>query len=525
MSRLRQDFYRNLAGESSHPLNQFHITAESDGEAIALAQEAGQDAAEANEEMEVANQAIATAEKAEDAGTVFNAAANVVEAGGEVPEAPIAQADALAADVAETVGADVAEMLPSVSEEDRTVISGESANGTYKFKPGYTSLRRDARALRLAGESMFQSAASLGKSAWDAILRAWDKACQFFLKHIGTYPRAKARLEKMKEVASNMSGKKLETAKFDISGSTALNLTTPTAGGSATPIYLNDAAKVSEQADKYRALIEGAINYFRSNREKLNDIASDISGGSFTNTADTDALFDKIKVFLAPTYGGLNTEITNNKNDYTTKDASITKIHEKELLTGYKRLVNISFITITTSTSSGTSSSRRSTRQQTSTQTAGTYDNDIADLNQAMGHFIKDGDIKGKTNVKKDFSFTPMSAAQVEEVCNSLINTLEELISYRNSKEFLKVKETLRKLQSAKSKIEANVARDAGRQDDETTGVAKANRDKAKAVLELARYIVRENNLFQSIMNLFDRFLSAAENVCSISLSKHKTND
>ena len=516
MSRLKQDFYRNLAGESSHPLNQFHITAESDGEAIALAQEAGQDAAEANEEMEVANQAIATAEKAEDAGTVFNAAADVVEAGGEVPEAPIAQADALAADVAETVGADVAEMLPSVSDEDRTVISGESANGTYKFKPGYTSLRRDARALRLAGESMFQSAASLGKSAWDAILRAWDKACQFFLKHIGTYPRAKARLEKMKEVASNMSGKKLETAKFDISGSTALNLTTPSAGGSATPIYLNDAAKVSGQADKYRALIEGAINYFRSNREQLNDIASDISGGSFTNTTDTDALFQKIKDFLTPTYGSLNTKITNDKKDYTTKDVNITVIHEKELLTGYKRLVNISFIAYVNS-HTGTLGVPISKQVK--------YENDISDLNQAKGHYIKDGDIKGKTNVKKDFSFTPMSAAQVEEVCNSLINTLEELISYRNSKEFLKVKETLRKLQAAKSKIEANVARDSGRQDDETTNVAKANRDKAKAVLELARYIVRENNLFQDIMNLFDRFLSAAENVCSISLSKHKTND
>ena len=504
MSRLKQDFYRNLAGESSHPLNQFHITAESDGEAIALAQEAGQDAAEANEEMELANQAIATAEKAEDAGTVFNAAADVVEAGGEVPEAPIAQADALAADVAETVGADVAEMLPSVSEEDRTVISGESANGTYKFKPGYTSLRCDARALRLAGESMFQSAASLGKSAWDAILRAWDKACQFFLKHIGTYPRAKARLEKMKEVASNMSGKKLETAKFDISGSTALNLTTPTAGGSATPNYLNDAAKVSGQADKYRALIEGAINYFRSNREKMNDIASDISGGSFTNLAETDVLYVKIKQFLTPTYGSLTTEITNNKEDYTTKDKSKTKIHEKELLTSYKRLINISFL-----------------RKDANGNDVANLTN--ADLNQAMGHYLKDGDIKGKTNIKKDFSFTPMSAAQVEEVCNSLINTLEELISYRNSKEFLKVKETLRKLQAAKSKIEANVARDLGRQDNETT--TTINRRAVKATLELARYIVRENNLFQDIMNLFDRFLSAAENVCSISLSKHKTND
>ena len=502
MSRLKQDFYRNLAGESSHPLNQFHITAESDGEAIALAQEAGQDAAEANEEMELANQAIATAEKAEDAGTVFNAAANVVEAGGEVPEAPIAQADALAADVAETVGADVAEMLPSVSEEDRTVISGESANGTYKFKPGYTSLRRDARALRLAGESMFQSAASLGKSAWDAILRAWDKACQFFLKHIGTYPRAKARLEKMKEVASNMSGKKLETAKFDISGSTALNLTTPSPSGSATPIYLNDAAKVSGQADKYRAVIEGAINYFRSNREQLNDIASDISGGSFTNTTDTNEVNTKVRAFLTPTYGNLNNDITTSKADYTTKDKDTTKIQEKELLTGYKRLIKISFIS--------------------------KNNNEIksdADLNQAMGHYIKDGDIKGKTNVKKDFSFTPMSAAQVEEVCNSLINTLEELISYRNSKEFLKVKETLRKLQAAKSKIEANLARDLGRQDSETPKNAGKNRVLAKATLELARYIVRENNLFQDIMNLFDRFLSAAENVCSISLSKHKTND
>lgn len=502
MSRLKQDFYRNLAGESSHPLNQFHITAESDGEAIALAQEAGQDAAEANEEMELANQAIATADKAEEAGTVFNAAANVVEAGGEVPEAPIAQADALASDVAETVGADVAEMLPSVSDEDRTVISGESANGTYKFKPGYTSLRRDARALRLAGESMFQSAASLGKSAWDAILRAWDKVCQFFLKHIGTYPRAKARLEKMKEVASNMSGKKLETAKFDISGSTALNLTTPSASGSATPIYLNDAARVSGQADKYRLLIEGAINYFRSNREKMNDIASDISGGSFTSATDTDALFDKLEKFLTPTYGSLTNKITTGKNDYTTKDENITEIEEKELLTGYKRLVNISF-------------------KDSNTDVAILN----ADLNKAMGHYIKDGDIKGKTNVKKDFSFTPMSAAQVEEVCNSLINTLEELISYRNSKEFLKVKETLRKLQVAKSKIEANVARDAGRQDDNDPVSAGFNRQGAKVTLELARYIVRENNLFQSIMNLFDRFLSAAENVCSISLSKHKTND
>ena len=508
MSRLKQDFYRNLTGESSHPLNQFHITAESDGEAIALAQEAGQDAAEANEEMELANQAIATAEKAEDAGTVFNAAANVVEAGGEVPEAPIAQADALAADVAETVGADVAEMLPSVSEEDRTVISGESANGTYKFKPGYTSLRRDARALRLAGESMFQSAASLGKSAWDAILRAWDKVCQFFLKHIGTYPRAKARLEKMKEVASNMSGKKLETAKFDISGSTALNLTTPSAGGSATPTYLNDAAKVSDQAGKYRSMIEGAVNYFRSNREKLNDIASDISGGSFTNITDTNTLFSKLMSFStsAPTYGSLNTAITTNKGDYTTKDLTKVDINEKELLTGYKRLVYFDFIL------NGSLSGNEHLIEVTTAFQSG-------------GHFIKDGDIKGKTNVKKDFSFTPMSAAQVEEVCNSLINTLEELISYRNSKEFLKVKETLRKLQAAKSKIEANVARDSGRQDDEDPTNAKTNRLMSKATLELARRIVRENNLFQDIMNLFDRFLSAAENVCSISLSKHKTND
>ena len=305
MTLLRQNFLAKLAAENaSHPLLSRHggvvyMTAEDDSEAAMIMQDAQGDAVAANAEMDSMEESGALAEKAEEAGEAFNVAAATVEAGGEVPEATVAQADAMASDVAKAVGADVAEMVPSIPAEDREVIqenanpiAGESA--AFKFSRGYAISRKDPVALRLAGESMMSAVKGFASSAYDSVMKAYNYICQWIGKYFGTYQRALSRFQKLKERATkDTSGRKKDQGKIeDLKGTDVMTLAVWTDPTNDTPKYLTKSSEISDGALKFKSLITGLVDYDRGATDLIREFTSTINGVDVTTLESATEAFD-----------------------------------------------------------------------------------------------------------------------------------------------------------------------------------------------------------------------------------------
>ena len=138
------DAFRALAAESGtmrgHPMmnTSVHYAIESDEDAAVLQAEATQDAEEMTTDIAAANEAVELGDSANEAGDVFALAA-VDES---VPEAMIAQADTVAADVAEAGGVPLTTVLPDITDADRTMseVSTESSTGRRIRRPMYCSI-------------------------------------------------------------------------------------------------------------------------------------------------------------------------------------------------------------------------------------------------------------------------------------------------------------------------------------------------------------------------------------------------
>ena len=85
-------------------------------------------------------------------------------------------------------------------------------------------------------------------------------------------------------------------------------------------------------------------------------------------------------------------------------------------------------------------------------KTAGREPNQVNGLSELTDKFnaydikVVDGDPELKKTLKETVSFTTMSANDIEQLANELKKGLEEIITYRGSKQYLKSESAIRKL-------------------------------------------------------------------------------
>ena len=528
MALLRDTFMRTLASEnSSHPmLHRYSMgglfpTAEDDTEAAALMQDAQGDLEAADAQTAVADESTAMADKAEDAGEAFMAAADTVEAGGDVSEAAVAQADALASDVATAVGADVAEMVPSIPEEDREAIvpnvnpvAGESA--AFKFKAGYSSSRRDVRALRMAGESMFDSAKTFGKNAMASIMKAYDHICQYIGKYFGTYQRALKRFNDIKERASkDLSGRKKDSTKLpELTGTDVITLTKWKSATDDTPVYLTKSKEISEMAVDYKKIISAMVDAERSSGDAVKDFSSTITGIDVSNVQDAVTAFfetlNKYKKIAGSVSGG--TAITEPAfiKEYANLDIGEKDPHKQQvysvssiaIIAGYTNLASV----------------------EIAANFSGINEDQLTWL-QKSGSFLWKGNKGGKKTLKTSLEVDAFTGGEIEDIAMNFINVIEDLVAYRNSKGFLKNKETLRKLEAADKVAEKRVADQLGKTENKTKNNDKLNKIRAKGTLEISKRLLRDFTALRDLFLNFDKFMFLIEKICNRSLGNYVKND
>lgn len=505
--------------------------AESDTAALADISEANALSVEIQNNVPQIDAITDVAERAEDAGAVFLASADTIEAGGDVSEAAIAQADAIAADVADEVGVS-AEELTGIPNSERDSITGES--GKHFFKPAYQRVRRDPVQLRMAGESMMDKAKELGSKAIDAVIKIYEKFCQWVGKYIGTFPRLLKNAESIKKQASEMAGKRMENSTLTLTGGTAKQFTFGGDQGAVTPKYLTNHADLNTAIKSLRSLTEEFVagerkedGNFAEIIEKFDDI--DFSNGASIKTF-YKAIFDN---FI--TYGSGNATSNIGNKLFKGTDPK-PEVHHKLALPAYKNYIivgpnnndyaNANALSTVFDPLTGNNASGGTAITSTSGSTLIPDAQKLISHLEKCGHKVINGDPDNKQSLKTDITFKTLSAAQVEDNCNELINLLEEYVSYRNSKNYLKNLQSLRKLKNSGDKLQKNAEREnANRANDPANAIPDKLRIVTKLATMLAKKKVNGAEELKKLVEGLTTFYNAVLSVCKQSLSAHKAND
>ena len=514
-SGFRTPYY---GGGSDHSL--IGPCAESDTAALADISEANALSVEIQNNVPQIDAITDVAERAEDAGAVFLASADTIEAGGDVSEAAIAQADATAADVADEIGVS-AEELTGIPDSERESITGES--GKHFFKPAYQRVRRDPVQLRMAGESMMDKAKELGSKAIDAVIKIYEKFCQWVGKYIGTFPRLLKNAEAIKKQASEMAGKKMENSTLTLTGGTAKQFTFGGTDGAVTPNYLTDHATLSAAIKSLRKLTEDFVVEERKEDGNFAEVIEKFDNIDFSNGGSIKTFYEAV---FDDTICGAGSA-TGNISDKLFKGVDPKpEVHHLASLPAYKNFIYVgpnntkypnagALKGVFTPLVNGKPGSTEITAAQ----------NLISHL-EKCGDRVVNGDPDNKQSLKTDITFKTLSAAQVEDNCNELINLLEEYVSYRNSKNYLKNLQSLRKLKNSGDKLQKNAEREnANRANDPTTATPDKLRILTKLVTMLAKKKVNGAEEVKKLVEGLTTFYNAVLSVCKQSLSAHKAND
>lgn len=494
--------------------------AESDTAALADISEANALSVEIQNNVPQIDAITDVAERAEDAGAVFLASADTIEAGGDVSEAAIAQADATAADVADEIGVS-AEELTGIPDSERDSITGES--GKHFFKPAYQKVRRDPVQLRMAGESMMDKAKELGSKAIDAVIKIYEKFCQWVGKYIGTFPRLLKNAESIKKQASEMAGKRMENSTLTLTGGTAKQFTFGGDQGAVTPKYLTDHTNLNAAIKSLRSLTEAFVADERKEDGNFAEIIEKFDNIDFSNGGSIETFYVAVfNNFIKYGDGTANDSIGNKLfNGVDPKP----EVHHLVSLPAYKNLIIVG--------PNRKYSDANGMKTVFAPLVSGNPgDKEIADAQKLISHLEKckgrivNGDPDNKQSLKTDITFKTLSAAQVEDNCNELINLLEEYVSYRNSKNYLKNLQSLRKLKSSGEKLQKNAEREnANRANDP----ANATPDKLRIVTKLATMLAKKTvdgaEELKKLIEGLTTFYNAVLSVCKQSLSAHKAND
>ena len=481
------DAFRALAAESGtmrgHPMmnTSVHYAIESDEDAAVLQAEATQDAEEMTTDIAAANEAVELGDSANEAGDVFALAA-VDES---VPEAMIAQADTVAADVAEAGGVPLTAVLPDITDADRTMseVSTESSTGRRIRRPMYGAIRQNKAGLQRCAESMWTSAKAMFSNAWDAILKAFRKFCQWVDKYIGTFARLKMKVDSLLKDSKNLDGKKIKSGNNKIEVTTgSKNLAVPGETGSEVT-YITTGTELIKQVAEMRKGVDNVVDTQRSSEESNNDFADLLNGADFSDDSSIQKFLDAMKA---------GTKIVTDKMEEEAKkghamakhDTAYAKAYSVGVMPGYqRRLMMIG-----------------------EKKTAGREPNQANGLSELTDKFnaydikVVDGDPELKKTLKETVSFTTMSANDIEQLANELKKGLEEIITYRGSKQYLKSESAIRKLKESVNKM------DGRRVNTDNDEVTRIGREAGKAVVAAARLSMRLLNAPTRVITFFDTY-------------------
>lgn len=467
------DAFRTLAAESGtmrgHPMmaTSMHYACESDEQAAVLQADAAQDAADMVADIEVADTSGALASQAEQAGDVFAAAATDES----VPEGSIAQADGVAMDIADETGMEVQQLLPDITDADRVaqVPASESANGRVTFRPMYGRIRGNKAGLQRCAESMWTAAKSLVGNAWDSIVKAFRKFCQWVDKYIGTFPRLKMKVESLLKDAKNLDGKKIKSGenKIDVN-SGSKNLAKP-ALASSDVTYITKGGELISTVTEIRKAIAEVIELQRDQEEGITDFIDAVNGADFSDERAAGATFDAVEKASESYFNQFVAKAGNTH--MADHDTAYAKAYSTAVLPGYQRVLFMVPSELKTRINGA--------------ETAIEAIEGMADKLSGLDCKIVDGDPKLKKTIKETVQFETMSAGQVEELANELKKGLEEIIAYRSSKQFLKNEASVRRL---KDSVEKMSSRSTNAPDDDNT---KHSRAVNKATVAMARAAMR----------------------------------
>ena len=499
------DAFRTLAAESgtmrSHPLmsTAMHYACESDEQAAVLQADAAQDAADMVADIEVADTSDALASQADLAGDVFAAAATDES----VPEGSIAQADAVAMDVADETGMAVQELLPDITDTDRVaqVPASESANGRVTFRPMYGRIRNNKAGLQRCAESMWTSAKALVGNAWDYIMKAFRKFCQWVDKYIGTFPRLKMKVESLLKDAKNLDGKKIKSGenKIDVN-SGSKNLAKP-ALASSDVTYITKGGELISTVTEIRKMLAEVIELQRNQEEGITDFIDAVNGADFSDERAAGDTFLAVKK-ASKSYISMFVDKAGNTH-MTDHDTAYTKAYSTAVLPGYQRVLFMVPDNITTKVSSPASAAEAM--------------EEMADKFSGLDCKIVDGDPKLKKTIKETIQFETMSAGQVEELANELKKGLEEIIAYRGSKQYLKNEASVRRL---KDSVEKMSSRSTNAPDDDNTKLSRAVN---KATVAMARAAMRLLGIPTRSITFYDTYTNFCITLARKCLATYET--
>lgn len=128
-----------------------------------------------------------------------------------------------------------------------------------------------------------------------------------------------------------------------------------------------------------------------------------------------------------------------------------------------------------------------------------------------------DGDPKLKQTLKPDVQFETMDQGEIEQLGNELKKGIEEIITYRGSKQYLKNEAAIRRLKESTEKV------DQRRSNTSTEDVDKSGRDVAKATVAIARAAMRMLSAPTRVITFFDTYANFCIGLGRKSLAAYET--
>ena len=496
------DAFRALAAESGtmrgHPMmnTSVHYAIESDEDAAVLQAEATQDAEEMTTDIAAANEAVELGDSANEAGDVFALAA-VDET---VPEAMIAQADTVAADVAEAGGVPLTTVLPDITDADRTMseVSTESSTGRRIRRPMYGAIRQNKAGLQRCAESMWTSAKAMFSNAWDAILKAYRKFCQWVDKYIGTFARLKMKVESLEKDAKKMDGMKIKSGekKLEITSGNK-NLAKP-AATSAEVTYITTGKALLAEVAELRKENATVIEMQRSQEDAVTKFSDALSGADFGNHADAVKSYDDLHAATSGILKKFKDKAGTNR--MSAHDTTHAQAFSVAVLPGYQRVLFMLPESIDTKPQA----------------TDGAMDA-MTDKFNAVDMKVVDGDPELKKTIKETIQFEAMSPSDIEELANELKKGVDDIIQYRSSKQYLKNEASVRRL---KETLEKTDTRRVNTSDDDAS---KYTRAAGKATMAMARATMRLLSVPTKMVTFYDSYANFCIGIARKSMSAYET--
>jgi hypothetical protein len=330
---------------------------------------------------------------------------------------------------------------------------------------------------------MWTSAKAMFSNAWDAILKAFRKFCQWVDKYIGTFARLKMKVDSLLKDSKNLDGKKIKSGDNKIEVTTgSKNLAVPGETGSEVT-YITTGTELIKQVAEIRKEVDNVIDVQRSGEESNNDFADLLNSADFSDDSSIQQFLDAMKAGTKIVTDNME-EKAKKGHAMAKHDTAYAKAYSVSVLPGYQRvLVMIG-----------------------EKKTAGREPNQANGLSELTDKFnaydikVVDGDPELKKTLKETVSFTTMSANDIEQLANELKKGLEEIITYRGSKQYLKSESAIRKLKESVDKM------DGRRVNTDNDEVSRIGREAGKAAVAAARLSMRMLNAPTRVITFFDTY-------------------